>query len=203
MSPRPDVSEERKNQILDAASAVFARLGFHEARMDDIVEEARLSKGALYWYFKSKDAIIAGLLERIFDHELAGIHALETAQGTVSERLVIYTRQMADMFERMKMMSAVAFQFYAVAARHKTVREFLKEYFATYRAVLARIVRQGVEQGEFRAVDPEATAVTIIGLFEGLALLGLLDSENMQWEAQALTGMRLILDGLRRDANEQ
>lgn len=34
MSPRPDVSEVRKNQILDAAMAVFARLGFHSARMD-------------------------------------------------------------------------------------------------------------------------------------------------------------------------
>ncbi|HET7081061.1 MAG TPA: helix-turn-helix domain-containing protein, partial [Chloroflexia bacterium] len=57
MSPRPDVSEERKNQILDAAAAVFSRLGFHEARMDDIVRESGLSKGTLYWYFTSKDAI--------------------------------------------------------------------------------------------------------------------------------------------------
>ena len=53
MAPRPDVSEERRNQILEAATTVFARLGFHRARMDDIVQEARLSKGALYWYFKS------------------------------------------------------------------------------------------------------------------------------------------------------
>jgi len=55
MSPRPDVSEERKNQILDAAGKVFARLGFQKTRMDDIVEESGLSKGTLYWYFKSKD----------------------------------------------------------------------------------------------------------------------------------------------------
>ena len=37
MSPRPDVSAERRDQILDAAAAVFARLGVYNARMDDIV----------------------------------------------------------------------------------------------------------------------------------------------------------------------
>ena len=45
MSPRPDVSEERRNQILEAAMAVFARQGFEQARMDDIAQEVGLSKG--------------------------------------------------------------------------------------------------------------------------------------------------------------
>ena len=64
MSPRPDVSDLRQGQILDAATKVFARLGFHKANMDNIAEEADVSKGLLYWYFKSKDAIISasGLL---------------------------------------------------------------------------------------------------------------------------------------------
>ena len=62
LSPRPDVSDERKNQILQAATNVFSRLGFHKARMDDIVEESGLSKGTLYWYFKSKDDIVSALI---------------------------------------------------------------------------------------------------------------------------------------------
>ena len=62
MSPRRDVSEERKEQILDAAAEVFSRKGFDKARMDDIVEKTGLSKGALYWYFKSKDEIFEALV---------------------------------------------------------------------------------------------------------------------------------------------
>ena len=69
MSPRPDVSEERKNQILEAAIAVFARLGFQQARMDDIARQAGLSKGALYLYYTSKDAIITALLKYFFTQE--------------------------------------------------------------------------------------------------------------------------------------
>ena len=68
--PRVDVSVERKNQILDTAAKVFARHGFHQARMDYIVQESGLSKGAIYWYFKSKDEIITALLERFFEPEM-------------------------------------------------------------------------------------------------------------------------------------
>jgi AcrR family transcriptional regulator len=75
MSPRPDKSPERKQQILEAAIAVFARLGFRAARMEDVAEQARLSKGALYLYYKSKDAIIAALLQHLFTQEFKQLQA--------------------------------------------------------------------------------------------------------------------------------
>ena len=61
MSPKPDVSEERTAQIITAAMQVFAQQGLEKARMDDIASESGLSKGTLYLYFKSKDAIISAI----------------------------------------------------------------------------------------------------------------------------------------------
>ncbi len=144
MSPRPDVSEERKNQILDAAQAVFARLGFHDARMDDIVEEAGLSKGALYWYFKSKDAIIGAILRRLFDRELRGLRSLLTVEGPIADRLVAYTRRAGAEILRTPGLSAIALEFYAVAARHKTVHAWLDDYYQRYRELLAGLIREGI-----------------------------------------------------------
>ena len=66
MSPRPDVSEERKDQIMNAAEDVFTQKGFSDARMDDIAEETGLSKGTLYLYFKSKEDLVIAILDRIF-----------------------------------------------------------------------------------------------------------------------------------------
>ncbi len=79
MAPRPDVSEERKEQILEAAMEVFARSGFHGARMDDIAKQAGLSKGALYWYFDGKDAIIQGIMDRMFAREFEQLGAFMNA----------------------------------------------------------------------------------------------------------------------------
>ena len=67
MAPRPDVSKERKTQILTAATKVFTELGFAGARMDDIVAESGLNKGNLDWYFDSKDAIIISILDQVFE----------------------------------------------------------------------------------------------------------------------------------------
>jgi len=71
--PRPDISEERKTQILSAATKVFTKHAFAEARMDDIVAESGLSKGSLYWYFDSKDAIIISILDQVFEWETAQV----------------------------------------------------------------------------------------------------------------------------------
>ena len=62
MSPKADVSTERKQQIYQAALACFNRKGYHLTTMDDIVIESGLSKGALYWYFDSKKALFISLL---------------------------------------------------------------------------------------------------------------------------------------------
>ena len=198
MSPRPDVSEERKNQILEAAIAVFARLGFQQTRMDDIASQAGLSKGALYLYYKSKDAIIAALLKYFFAQEFKRLQAFVDAdrQETIHEQLLALTRQLAAAMQWMARLMPIAFEFYAIAGRDKEVHQFLKEYYKTYRTELARLIQRGIERGEFRTVDAEATATTLAALYEGLALLFFVDPQGMQWAEQAEASVQLLLEGL-------
>jgi AcrR family transcriptional regulator len=61
---KPDTQRARREHILDAAERCFARTGFHATTMADICREAEVSPGALYVYFVSKEALIAGLCER-------------------------------------------------------------------------------------------------------------------------------------------
>jgi AcrR family transcriptional regulator len=198
MSPRSDVSEERKSQILEAAIAVFARLGFRTARMDDIAEQAGLSKGALYLYYKSKDAIIGALLKYFFAQEFKRLQVFVEAdrEEAVAEQLMTLTRQLAEAMQWMSRLMSVAFEFYAIAGRDKEVRQFLKGYFQDYRTLLARLIQRGIERGEFRAVDAEATAITLAALYEGLALLFFVDPQAVRWEEQAETAVRLLLEGI-------
>ena len=56
--------EERRARILDAAERCFVRAGFHRTTMQDICREAGVSPGALYIWFASKEALIAGWLKR-------------------------------------------------------------------------------------------------------------------------------------------
>jgi len=200
MSPRPDVSEERKNQILEAAIAAFARLGFQQTRMDDIASQAGLSKGALYLYYKSKDAIIAALLKYFFAQEFNRLQEFVESDRDmpVSEQLMILTRQLASAMKWMARLMPIAFEFYALAGREKDVRQFLQEYFKAYRDELARLIQRGVERSEFRVVDAESSAITLAALFEGLALLYFVDPQALQWAEQAEASVQLLLQGIQK-----
>lgn len=199
MSPRPDVSEERKNQILEAAIAVFARLGFQQTRMDDIAGQAGLSKGALYLYYKSKDAIIGALLKYFFTQELKHLQDFVVTERPepVTEQIMLLTRQMVEAMEWMGRLMPIAFEFYALAGRDKDVRQFLNEYYLTYRGDLARLIERGIARGEFRSIDANAFAITLTALFEGIALLYFIDPHGLQWDVQIETSVQTLLAGIR------
>jgi AcrR family transcriptional regulator len=61
---KPAIQQARRDHILDAAERCFARAGFHRTTIQDICREAGISPGALYVYFGSKEALIAGICER-------------------------------------------------------------------------------------------------------------------------------------------
>ncbi|WP_165423004.1 TetR/AcrR family transcriptional regulator [Ktedonosporobacter rubrisoli] len=201
MSPRPDVSEERKSQILQAATAVFARLGFHQARMDDIAQQAGLSKATLYLYFESKEAIITALLKIFFDQELYKLRDWMASEhpGSISEQIMDITEQLVEDVAWISSVISIAHEFYALAARREDVREFLRAHYREYRFLFARLIQQGIERGEFRQVDPESVAISLMALYEGLSLLGLIDAQAMQLARTSENTMRLLLAGLAKE----
>jgi hypothetical protein len=88
-----------------------------------------------------------------------------------------------------------------IAGRDKEVRQFLKEYFKDYRLILAHLIQRGIECGAFRAVDAEATAITLAAVYEGLSLLCFVDSQTIRWAEQAETSVRLLLQGLQQPSS--
>src|SRR5262245_61042913 len=57
--------EARRNQILDAATQVFAQKGFHRATIRDVAKTAGVADGTIYTYFANKSALLLGILDRL------------------------------------------------------------------------------------------------------------------------------------------
>jgi AcrR family transcriptional regulator len=193
---RPDISEERRAQILEAALEVFARQGFHDARMDDIALASGLSKGALYLYYKSKDAIIGALLHTLFSVMMRSAQAIEHADGSARDRILRITQRFADEVDLLSKALPVMLEFYAVAARDRVVRASMGEMLDGYRALLTQVLRQGIERGELRAEDPEGLAVALIAIWEGMTLLWAMMPDRIRWREQATLAITVFLDGL-------
>src|SRR5713226_7690587 len=70
---RDEKKARTRERLLDAAADVFARRGFHAASLDEVADEAGLTKGAVYSNFTSKDDLIVALIETRLDRRFIGI----------------------------------------------------------------------------------------------------------------------------------
>jgi AcrR family transcriptional regulator len=197
MSPKPDVSEARTSQIIEAAMTVFARQGFHKARMDDIAEETGLSKGTLYLYFKNKDAIITALLKALLGRELSQARKMLDQDGPVIDKLNRFVDIVVKDFTGMLPMMSIYLEFLSLAVRRKAIKVAIRDSFVDFYEILTELVEAGIASGEFRQVDAEAAALAFGALIEGMALLWVYDSERVDLEKHIKAGVQLILDGLK------
>ncbi|HET6596150.1 MAG TPA: TetR/AcrR family transcriptional regulator [Anaerolineales bacterium] len=197
MSPRPNVSRERKKQIIDAAEEVFTQKGFDQARMDDIAEETGLSKGTLYLYFKSKEDLIAAILDRVFQHEFRQFEALNlTEMGAVDVIWKITDLITKDILGLQRLMPII-YQFLALAFRNKHVQRALAKYINQYVDLLIPIIQRGVDSGEFRQVDAQETAIAMGAILEGTLLLWVYDKSLVKPDYHIRSGMKLLLEGVQ------
>jgi AcrR family transcriptional regulator len=197
MSPRHDVSEERRSQILDAAAQVFVKKGFNHARMDDIVQETGLSKGALYWYFRSKDDIIFGIIDRIFQHEFKTLESTVADAPTAADALRLFAEVTVQDIHNMMRLMPITYEFLALAFRNKAVQRVIRSYMGRYMEILLPVIQRGIDSGEFRAVDPMQVGVAAGAIIEGTMLLWVYDKSMVDPERHIRSGIELLLAGIK------
>jgi len=197
MSPRPNVSEERKNQILNAAEQVFTKKGIDEARMDDIAETTGLSKGTIYLYFKSKDELTISILNRIFANIFKQLDARMNNQSTAREAIDQFTEEAIRDYKRMLRLMPVAYEFLALAFRNKTVQKALTQYFRNYMKVLVPMIQRGIDAGEFRPVDAQEVAIAAGAIYEGTVLLWAYDNDLVDLEHHIRSSISILMEGIR------
>lgn len=197
MSPRPNVSDERKSQIINAAEGVFTKKGFDEARMDDIAEETGLSKGTLYLYFKSKDELIIAILDRMFQREFKQLENLNqdgmSATDAIWEMTDLLTKDILGLIR----LIPIVYEFLALAFRNKYVQQSLKKYINRYLDILIPIIQRGVEAGEFRQVDTREVAIAMGAMIEGTLLLWVYDRSLVEPQYHIHSGLKLLLEGVQ------
>jgi AcrR family transcriptional regulator len=193
--PKPDVSEARTEQILLAAAQVFSQHGIATARMEDVAQAAGLSKGTLYLYFASKEALVAALLQRAFVPLGEALHALRTDAQPLGQALLAYADAMLGAFEAMRPIHPLILEYFALAARVPELNGVMSEFLFAYRETIRALLDTAQAQGSIPPLDSEALATALLGALDGALLLGILAPEKVAIRAHGLTATRYILAG--------
>jgi AcrR family transcriptional regulator len=172
----PKVSQShlaaRRKQILEAAIVCFSRSGFHRTSMQDIVRQSKLSPGAIYNYFPSKERIIEAIAteRHARERELFAKAEREAALEKVLHRMRdSFFGQLNQPSERLR--RRVTIQYWAESQRNPQILKLIRRGLKGPRTHLVRILREAQLSGEISSqVDTEEVARFLIATFHGLVL---------------------------------
>jgi AcrR family transcriptional regulator len=173
-SPTPRrraAAAERRAQILDAAMRCFGDRGYHVATMDDLARAAGLSKGSLYWYFRSKEDLLLALFDAFSQEVLASFQELEESGLPVLEGLAQVGSATIDRLGAALPMTRAWLEFFA----HPEARQRMARDYDAVRACVARLLSRAAARGELGPIDVESTAAGFVAAVEGLLIQAFVD----------------------------
>lgn len=185
-----------REQLIDAAARVFAERGYRGATVEAIAAAAGVTKGALYWNFKSKADLFFSLLEERVDQRLRLL--AEQAEAIAGEDGVspLVSREVSSVVDEQRQIHLLTHEYWALAARDPALG---KRYAERQRALRELIAHGIVAHHEATCVaithDPLELATAVLALANGLGMDRIIDADAIP---DSLLGdiLELIYDGL-------
>ncbi|KOT90520.1 TetR family transcriptional regulator [Streptomyces sp. NRRL F-5755] len=159
----------RPLQIVRETVRLIAEHGFHAVRVADIAAACGTSTAAVHYHFPGRDELLEAAVRWCMDEDTARRAAgLAEASDARAELLHLIALQ-TPRTEQQRRQWLVWLDLWAQAARSTAVGRLHEHYYRQWRTTVADVLRRGVEQGVFRPVDPESTALRLTALIDGLA----------------------------------
>jgi TetR/AcrR family fatty acid metabolism transcriptional regulator len=188
---------EKRLRILEAAVRIFGRRGYHDAKIAEIASEARVAEGTVYLYFRNKEHLFATVFDEKMDQLLARGREIAASEDPASERLtrlvdlhltfLASDRDLASLFQIELRRSARMLQ--------RVIRSKLVDYFR----LLGGVLKDGIENGEFRAqLSPRLAVRVLFGAADEIVSEWLFSGEpTLLTDARNVVGM--LLSGFARE----
>jgi TetR/AcrR family transcriptional regulator, cholesterol catabolism regulator len=162
-SPRRRANwQARRDAIVDTSAGVFARQGYHATGIAELCTANGLGKGALYHYIGSKEELLAAIHDRVMDEVAKGAERVAGAGGSPSGQLARLGDELLEVIHRYPEHVWVFLHEFPALTGERAER-FRKRRRAYERRVEA-LLQEGVETGEFRAIDPWLASRAWLGM---------------------------------------
>ncbi len=187
--------EATRQRILREAAREFARLGFDQANINVIAEQAGIGKGTIYLYFENKRDVFVEMLRSIAQTQLATIRTALVIKGTLQQRL----ERLFLAFVHLAQENSDSFNVYmsALYGVNRAFKDEATKLLRDYLAVIALVLEESQTAGEIQPCDVEATALLVLSLTESFIHSAcVLGWSQRQISRQASMITRQIIEGI-------
>ncbi len=152
----------QRDEIILSAAQIFREKGFHATSMQDIADSVQLQKASLYHHIESKQEILLGVLDRALDVLIEDIEPIVMSPRPAEEKLRLAMTRYIDRMTGSADLAAV------LLLEHRSLEPSLRERHIARRdrfeQLWRTIVREGVDNGEFRPMDPAVVTFALLGV---------------------------------------
>ena len=154
--------QQRRKEIFDASVHLFLEKGFNETSMREIAKAAGVGKSTLYDYFKSKDEILISYFEGEIQKITAHAQEIAGQELTVAEKLrQIMHMHMGYLLDNKQFYTKLMLESQRLALQSQ---QRIQTSRHAYQDMLRRLIEEGIQSGEFRAINPLFAARSIFSL---------------------------------------
>jgi AcrR family transcriptional regulator len=206
-SKRVDVGAIRREQIVAAAVEIIAEQGLQELSLSRIEKKARMSRGQLTYYFRTKEDILLAVFDRLVELMHERIRQQQEAKGTLTctgdiwdvlDHLLRHVLRAPDTHPEFH---ALQYTFLSQLGHRADFRERLASLYEEWRSGMAvMLTAQLADHPELRHVPPRALASLIQAILHGLAVQVVADPRAFEPEAMVTLGLDVLGAFLGRKA---
>ena len=188
---KPDDTRER---IMETAEALFRRLGFAKTAVADIAAELHMSPANIYRFFDSKNAIVQAICRRCLSEVEEKAWAVARSKAPAAQRMERMILEILAYHKENLVTEHRVNELVVAAIEHSW--DTIRAHKDVMRNVVGLVLRDGIDAGEFEAVDPRETAELIMRSvvpFTNPLVVGQCLEEGDDLEAQARASVRFLL----------
>ncbi|HEY7123198.1 MAG TPA: TetR family transcriptional regulator [Ktedonobacterales bacterium] len=195
-----EAAEETRQNLLGAALKVFSQKGFAATRLEDVAEEAGVSRGAIYWHFKNKADLFNTLSEEVSADLDVLIQQAVAEGGTfleVTRRIMVQLLRHTEEDETFRAVQELTIFKTGYLPELEEGMEKKRQGMRALEAELAGHMRQALAAGEVRAdLDPVIAARAYLGYISGLMINWLTDQQAFSLAESAPALVDVFLRGI-------
>jgi len=157
-------AEARPDEVLDAALAVFVEKGFAAAKVDEVAKQAGVSKGLVYLYFPSKEALLEGVVQRaVAPLAQTALPDLQRSEGDPRPAIRMLLELLCKTLSDPKKIAVPKLIMREVMGFPHMGEMYRRQVLDKVIPVLTGLIARGVAEGHLRPIDPEMTTRSIVG----------------------------------------
>ncbi len=189
--------EKRKKQILDAAVVIFSKEGFFAANTDDIAKRAKLGKGTVFRYFKTKKNLFHSVVDRgldsLKDEILAEIEKVDNPLEKI-ERMV---KSYLAFFEKNKSLIGILIHEQS-SFQNRIAKHYLSHYYGNV-GKIKRIFKEALNQGLIKKMDINKVITVLTGLLNGMVYMWEVEGGKDKLTNKASLLLEIFFTGIIKD----